>query len=440
MCIFIFPGPGGEFDEIVPTLNPTSVDGGGLTGSRVIQIACGKNHMAAVTDVGELFTWGDNRCSQLGLSSSSTVSFDSTFELIPYSPAVSPPAEASYSFYSGTSYSTTTAATTTPAPILAKTQYLSTFSNQNSRNSIPPSLSVPVISYTIPLSTKVATDLEAFSSCGPVLIHHLRDVKVAAVACGAHHTLCLSDDGKVYSWGRGANGRLGQYADSLDIPDCTVGSATLVKTHNNWIAEEFELFHSPSSSSSFSSRCPTYRGTSDITPTDTTKPEIIDDSHPKQSIVTNDDYFSFASIYASAIPATNSFVDKKMTAPSSTSIAVTSDSDADEKGTSATTVSKLHKFSTPTKQIDTTRHPIGGLTAIGTPSLPPSLMFPNKIICIAAGLAHSLAVTACGTVFTWGCGTNGRLGHGSHCDEFYPRQVIFLIEVAAPFFTIFLVY
>ena len=437
MYICIFLGPGGEFDEIVPTLNPTSVDGGGLTGSRVIQIACGKSHMAAVTDVGELFTWGDNRCSQLGLSSSSTISFDSSFELVSYIPPLPPPAESSFSFYGVSAFSTTptptaTTTTTTTAPPLVKTQYLSTFSNQNSTNSIHPSLSVPLISYTIPLSSKVATDLESFSSCGPVLIHHLRDVKIAAVACGAHHTLCLSDDGKVYSWGRGANGRLGQYADSLDIPDCTVGSATLVKTHNNWIAEEFELFHSSSSSSSsssFSSRCPTHRAPTEITPAEDNKPECTDDSHPKQSIVTNDDYFSFASIYASAIPTTNSFTDKNVAAPSTTSNIVTSDSDTEGKGTStsAVTVSKSHKFSTPTKQIDTNRHPGEGLTPIGTPSLPPSLLFPNKIICISAGLAHSLAVTACGTVFTWGCGTNGRLGHGSHCDEFYPRQVTALM-------------
>jgi alpha-tubulin suppressor-like RCC1 family protein len=45
------------------------------------------------------------------------------------------------------------------------------------------------------------------------------------------------------------------------------------------------------------------------------------------------------------------------------------------------------------------------------------------VICIAAGFAHSLAVTARGTVFSWGCGTNGRLGHGSHCDEYIPRQI-----------------
>lgn len=31
-------------------------------------------------------------------------------------------------------------------------------------------------------------------------------------------------------------------------------------------------------------------------------------------------------------------------------------------------------------------------------------------------------------MFTWGEGTDGRLGHGSECDEFTPRKIIFLLE------------
>jgi hypothetical protein len=42
---------------------------------------------------------------------------------------------------------------------------------------------------------------------------------------------------------------------------------------------------------------------------------------------------------------------------------------------------------------------------------------------IAAGGSHSLCVTKDGAVFSWGCGADGRLGHGSHSDEMLPRQV-----------------
>ncbi|CAM9711346.1 unnamed protein product, partial [Scytosiphon promiscuus] len=44
-------------------------------------------------------------------------------------------------------------------------------------------------------------------------------------------------------------------------------------------------------------------------------------------------------------------------------------------------------------------------------------------VAIAAGWRHSVAVTAEGAVFAWGCGTEGRLGLGSHADARSPRQV-----------------
>ena len=44
----------------------------------------------------------------------------------------------------------------------------------------------------------------------PRKVISLRNVVVTSIACGAYHCLCLSDRGVVYSWGRAANGRLGQ--------------------------------------------------------------------------------------------------------------------------------------------------------------------------------------------------------------------------------------
>ncbi|KAF9359300.1 hypothetical protein BGX34_008449 [Mortierella sp. NVP85] len=38
---------------------------------------------------------------------------------------------------------------------------------------------------------------------------HLKDKKVTQVSCGTNHTLALTDDGSVYSWGFGGYGRLG---------------------------------------------------------------------------------------------------------------------------------------------------------------------------------------------------------------------------------------
>lgn len=49
----------------------------------------------------------------------------------------------------------------------------------------------------------------------------------------------------------------------------------------------------------------------------------------------------------------------------------------------------------------------------------------RKVISIAAGEAHTLALTGDGRVYSWGRGTFGRLGTGSEADQFFPTRVKF---------------
>lgn len=59
-----------------------------------------------------------------------------------------------------------------------------------------------------------------------------------------------------------------------------------------------------------------------------------------------------------------------------------------------------------------------------TPAVVDSRFFHMaKIIMVAAGLAHSMAATAEGDVYTWGCGVGGRLGLGTDEDRFEPRNI-----------------
>lgn len=448
------------------------MDGGGLYSCKVIQVACGKNHMAVITDTGELFTWGDNRCSQLGLTSTITsTSSESSSAMVLHSSTSQPPpvpvpvpvpvpisvdtsSILSYSFYGRATPSVNTATVTTPSPTIPipppitippiastsqKTQYLSTYSSYNTNNSSEKYL--PKITYSTPLSSKMSLELETISSCSPILIKHLRDKKLISIVCGAYHTLCLSDEGDLYSWGRCSNGRLGQHPDSLLTSDNLIGSVDIVNAPYNWVAQEFELFHASSNSASLSSSASSSSSSSSSSSTSPKrKPPVgliradsIDNKNVKVlPPPSNDDYFSFASIYAAAVPKSEITSDPKGDGPSVISNyygqgTVSSDSETDDKGIITDGIpSQANSLLSPTKLIDTSHRLTNGLTPIGTPSLPRSLMFPNKVTCISAGYAHSLAVTACGAVFTWGCGTHGRLGHGSHCDEHYPRQVFSL--------------
>ena len=43
---------------------------------------------------------------------------------------------------------------------------------------------------------------------------------------------------------------------------------------------------------------------------------------------------------------------------------------------------------------------------------------------IACGQSHCLALTVTGAVFSWGCGLNGRLGHGDQIGSAFPEQIV----------------
>lgn len=48
----------------------------------------------------------------------------------------------------------------------------------------------------------------------------------------------------------------------------------------------------------------------------------------------------------------------------------------------------------------------------------------SRIVMVAAGSKHTVALNLRGDVFTWGCGWNGQLGHGDINDQWSPRQVL----------------
>ncbi|CDI85702.1 regulator of chromosome condensation domain-containing protein, putative [Eimeria praecox] len=52
---------------------------------------------------------------------------------------------------------------------------------------------------------------------GPQFVSALKDQHVAAIACGAQHSLCLTQDGKVFVWGYGKDGQCAE-PTHLDVP------------------------------------------------------------------------------------------------------------------------------------------------------------------------------------------------------------------------------
>ncbi|KAG9408630.1 hypothetical protein AC1031_020482 [Aphanomyces cochlioides] len=56
---------------------------------------------------------------------------------------------------------------------------------------------------------------------------------------------------------------------------------------------------------------------------------------------------------------------------------------------------------------------------------------PGVALRVAAGKFHSMAISRDGALFTWGCGQDGQLGHGSYMDLSSPQQVMSLAAVDA---------
>ncbi|EOD32345.1 hypothetical protein EMIHUDRAFT_631926 [Emiliania huxleyi CCMP1516] len=64
-----------------------------------------------------------------------------------------------------------------------------------------------------------------------------------------------------------------------------------------------------------------------------------------------------------------------------------------------------------------------GVLQLKTPTRLPSLLGGELAIGVAASRYFSLALSACGSVWSWGCGWQGRLGHGDQQIQWQPKKI-----------------
>lgn len=83
VCGFGFGGRLGTGDETT-RFSFVNINGGGLTGKKVIQVGLGQNHTVAISSEGETFTWGSNPYGQLGYApNSSGLKDEEPLQLLP---------------------------------------------------------------------------------------------------------------------------------------------------------------------------------------------------------------------------------------------------------------------------------------------------------------------------------------------------------------------
>ncbi|KAI9807563.1 MAG: hypothetical protein M1825_005503 [Sarcosagium campestre] len=83
MCGF---GPGGRLGmgDDLTRFTPTCIKTGGLGTEKVVNVGLGQNHTLAITEKGDLFTWGTSTCGQLGYAlPRSTAVDDDPVQLVP---------------------------------------------------------------------------------------------------------------------------------------------------------------------------------------------------------------------------------------------------------------------------------------------------------------------------------------------------------------------
>ena len=64
-----------------------------------------------------------------------------------------------------------------------------------------------------------------------------------------------------------------------------------------------------------------------------------------------------------------------------------------------------------------------GVARLNTPARLPSMLGGERAVSVSSGSAHSLALTAAGAVWSWGYGSQGRLGHSDWQAQCQPKKI-----------------
>lgn len=170
----------------------------GFERMKICQIAGGDGHTAAVTVHGKLYSWGASACGQLGHSDTAHMPKD--VEGYPYQ----------------------------PVPLLVESLQDVCIVHISCGDAHTVALSREGLLYSWggggcgqlghSETSKMPKDEDGCPyQPTPRIVEHLRPHVVATIACGKAHTIAVSDRGRMYTWGAGACGQLG-HPDTSSFP------------------------------------------------------------------------------------------------------------------------------------------------------------------------------------------------------------------------------
>lgn len=153
-------------------MTPCSISSA-LNGSKVVQVSCGSHHTLVRTDRGEVYSWGYNNCGQVGSGATSNIS--------------NPRKVSATSVLSGKRIISIACGQTSSMALIDNGEVYAWGYNGNGQLGMGNNVNQP----------------------SPCRVSSLQNVIISQIVCGYNHTLALSDQGKLYSWGANAYGQLG---------------------------------------------------------------------------------------------------------------------------------------------------------------------------------------------------------------------------------------
>lgn len=141
-----------------------------LSGKKLVKVACGGHHTVALTTEGEVYAWGYNSCGQVGSGNTTNQSTPRKVELSP----------------EGVDCSSIACGQASSVALTVSGKLVTWGCNGNGQLGIG-----STTNQSVPCKL------------------HLPGVCIKQVVCGYAHVLALSDDGTLYSWGSNTYGQLG---------------------------------------------------------------------------------------------------------------------------------------------------------------------------------------------------------------------------------------
>ncbi|MGO3702061.1 MAG: RCC1 domain-containing protein [Candidatus Saccharimonadales bacterium] len=249
---------------------------------------------------------------------------------------------------------------------------------------------------------------------------------ITSISAGSTHSLALASDGTMYAWGAGTDGRLGTGNTTTQNVPVVVGGGLAGKRVTHITAGAAQSLALTSDGALFGWGNNGSGRLGDGTTTSRNVPTMVSITWPSAlaDVVASIPRVTFGEVEATDVTVVNSTTITATTpAHAAGMVDVTVDLGSGDENYMATRANGYtYRAIGEATSITPNTGPQEGGTAVTITGSDFSLK-ENKIVQSVMGSGHSLALSADGKVYSWGVNTNGRLGDGTEYHVSFPIAV-----------------